>query len=70
MYFPEPTMTEKPESRLLLKLISNFVKENVAKYDVDSTVRAVEMEVNTAVNQGMDLAARKFSSLTKRFSQR
>lgn len=60
-------MSGKKESRFLLKLLSNLVKENMDKYDVDAIVRNMEMEVNTAVNQGMEFAKEKAIVATKRF---
>lgn len=60
-------MSGKKESRFLLKLLKNLVRENIEKYDVDALVRNMEVEVNTVVNQGIGIAKNKITVATKRF---
>lgn len=64
-------MSGKKESRFLIKLLTNSLKENMEKYDVDAIIRNMEVEantaVNTAVNHGIDFAKEKIALASKRF---
>lgn len=60
-------MTEKKTTILLFRHISNTVKETIGNFDVDALIRNVELDVSTALGQGMDVALKKISGITKRF---